>query len=64
MSEHQNKKIFLQMFPLQIGLKKFLLLKKIKTLCRGHILLVTKKKLQKIIAKKKKKIKKSLEFKK
>ena len=62
MSEHQNKKIFLQIFPLQIGLKKFLLLKKIKTLCRGHILLVTKKELQKIIEKKK--IKKSLEFKK
>ena len=53
MSEHQNKKIFLQIFPLQIGLKKFLLLKKIKTLCRGHILLVTKKELQKIIEKKK-----------
>ena len=55
MSEHQNKKIFLQIFPLQIGLKKFLLLKKIKTLCRGHILLVTKKGLQKIIEKKKSK---------
>ena len=55
MSEHQNKKLFLQIFPLQIGLKKFLLLKKIKTLCRGHILLVTKKELQKIIEKKKSK---------
>ena len=42
----------------QIGLKKFLLLKKLKTLCRGHLLLVilkakkllerfTKKELQK-----------------
>ena len=39
--EYQNIKTFLQKAMFQIGLKKFLWLKKLKTLCRGHILLVT-----------------------
>ena len=33
---HQNIKIFVQKFTLQIGLNKFLGLKKLKILCRGH----------------------------
>ena len=40
MSEYQNIKIFLQKITSQIGLKKFLQLKKLKTLCRGHMLFV------------------------
>ena len=36
--EYQYKKIFLQNFTLQIGLKKFLWLKKLRILCRGHII--------------------------
>ena len=38
--KYQNIKIFLQRVKFQIGLKKFLLLKKLKTLCCGYILLV------------------------
>ena len=38
--EYQNIKIFLQKFTLQIGLKKFLWLKKLEMLCRGHTLLM------------------------
>ena len=38
--EYRNIKIFLQKDIFQIGLKKFFLLKKLKTLCRGHMLLV------------------------
>ena len=34
--EYQYKKIFLRNFTLQIGLKKFLWLKKLRILCRGH----------------------------
>ena len=59
--EYENIKIFLQKAMFQIGLKKFLLLQKVKTLCRGHILLVILKAkkfwnvLQKIITKNKSK---------
>ena len=38
--EYQNIKTFLQKIVFQIGLKMFLLLKKLKILCRGHMLLV------------------------
>ena len=38
--ECQNIKLFLQKAMFQIGLKKFLLLQKLKILFRGHILLV------------------------
>ena len=38
--ECQNVKIFLQKVIFQIGLKKFLWLKKLKILCRGHKLLI------------------------
>ena len=38
--EYQNIKIFLEMVMFQISLKKFLWLKELKTLCRGHMLLV------------------------
>ena len=38
--EYQNINIFLQKVTLQIGLKKFLWLKKLKILCRGHMLLM------------------------
>ena len=38
--EHQNIKTFLQKITLQIGLKKFLWLKKLKILCHGHMLLI------------------------
>ena len=34
--EYQNTKTILQKAMFQIGLKKFLWLKKLKTLCRGH----------------------------
>ena len=46
-SKYQNIKIFLQKAMFQIGMKKFLCLKKIKTLCHGHMLLamLTEKKL-------------------
>ena len=40
MLEYQNIKTFLQKAMFQIGLKKLLLLQKLKALCRGHILLV------------------------
>ena len=40
MKEYQYKKIFLQTAMFQIGLKKFLLLKKLKILCHGNMLLV------------------------
>ena len=36
--ECQNIKTFLQKAMFQIGLDKFLRLKKLKTLCRGHML--------------------------
>ena len=57
--EYQN--LFLQKAIFQIGLKKLLWLKKLKTLCRGHILLVILKAnklldlLRKMIAKSKSK---------
>ena len=38
--EYQNIKLLLEKVTFQIGLKKFLLLKKLKILCRGHLLLV------------------------
>ena len=38
--EYQNIKILLQSLALQIGLKKFLGLKKLKILCHGHMLLM------------------------
>ena len=66
--EYQNIKTFLQKGMFQIDLKKFLRLKKLKTLCCGHMLLVilTEKKLLECFTKKncKKQIKKSLELKK
>ena len=45
--EYQNIRIFLQKVTLQIGLKRFLWLKKLRILCRGHMLLMVlmKKKL-------------------
>ena len=65
--EYQNIKTFLQKAMFQIGLKKFLLLKKLKTLCRGDMLLgILMEKLLEHFTKKncKKQIKKSLELKK
>ena len=62
-------KTFLEKVALQVGLKKFLRLKKFKILCRGYMLLViltVKKLLERFTkkdSKKKKKIKKSLESK-
>ena len=38
--EYQNIKTFLQKAMYQIGLKKLLWLKKLKTLCHGHMLLM------------------------
>ena len=38
LSEYQNIKIFLQKVTLQIVLKKFLWLKKLKILCHGHVI--------------------------
>ena len=35
--EYQNIKTFLQKAMFQIGLKKFLRLKKLQTLCRGYL---------------------------
>ena len=68
MLEHQNMKTFLQKVTLQIGLKKFLRLKNLRTLFRVHMLLVIlkEKKLLKRFTKKncQKQIKKSLELKK
>ena len=67
MLEYQNIKTFSEKAIFQIGLKTFLLLKKLKTLFRGHMLLVilkTKELLQRFTKKDcKKQIKKSLELK-
>ena len=67
MLEYQNIKTFLEKAMFQIGLKTFLLSKKLKTLFRGHMLLVilkTKELLQRFTKKDcKKQIKKSLELK-
>ena len=38
--KYQNTKAFLQKVTLEIGLNKFLWLKKLKILCHGHMLLV------------------------
>ena len=38
--EYRNKKTFLQNAMFQISLKKFFLLQNVKTMCRGHMLLV------------------------
>ena len=38
MLEYQNIKILLRKVIFQIGLKKFLLLKKLKILCREHVI--------------------------
>ena len=66
--EYQNIKTFLPKAMFQIGLEKVLWLKKLKTLCSGHILLVILKvnKLLKRFKKNnfKKQIKISLEIKK
>ena len=40
MLQYQNIKIFLQKVTIQIGLTKFVRLKKLKTLFREHMLLV------------------------
>ena len=65
--EYQNIKTFLQKAIFQISLKKFLLLKNLKTLYRGHMLLVilkAKKLLERYTKKNyQKAIKKSLELK-
>ena len=52
--EYQNIKIFLQKITVQIGQKKFLWLKKLETLCRGHMLLMilTEKKFSELFTKK------------
>ena len=42
--EYQNMKIFLQNDMLEIGQKKFLLLQKLQTLCRGHVISELKRK--------------------
>ena len=66
--EYQNIKTFLQKAIFQIGLKKFLLLQKLKILFRGHMLLAilkAKKLLERFTKKNcKKQIKKTLELKK
>ena len=66
--EYQNIKTFLPKAMFQIGLMKFLLLKNLKTLFRGHLLLAilkSKKLLERFTKKNyKKQIKKSLELKK
>ena len=64
MLEYQNKKVFLQKAMFQIGLKKFLWLKKLKVLCHGHMLLVIlkAKKLLECFKNCKKQIKKSLDL--
>ena len=66
--EYQNIKTFLQKAMFQIGLKKFLWLKKLKTLFRGHMLLVIlkeKKLLERFMKTySKEQIKKSLKLKK
>ena len=67
MLEYQNIKTLLQKAMFKIGLEKLLLLKMLKTLWRGHLLLVTLKaeKLLEHFTKKncKKQIKQSLELK-
>ena len=67
MLEYKHIKTFLQKARLQIGLKKLLILQKLKILVRGHILLVflKAKKLLECFTKKnsKKQIKKNLELK-
>ena len=63
--EYQNIKTFLQKAMFQIGLKKSLRLKMLKTLCRGHMLLLilTDKKFLELFTKKNcKKKKKKKEF--
>ena len=52
--EYQNIKTFLKKAMFQIDLKKFLCLKTLKALCRGHMLLVilTNKKLSERFTKK------------
>ena len=52
--KYQNVKMILQKITLQICLKKFLWLKKLKTMCRGHVSLMifTEKKLLKLCPKK------------
>ena len=52
--EYQNIKIFLESVTLQISLKKVLRLKKLKTLCRGHmsLMILAGKKLLKLFTKK------------
>ena len=66
MLEYQNTKLFLQNITLEVGLKKFLWLKKLKILYGGHMLLMvlTEKKLLERFMKKisKKQIKNSLEL--
>ena len=68
MSEYKNIEIFLHKVTLQIGLKNFFKLRKLKILCCGHMLLVilTVKKLMERFIKRtcKKQIKKSLDLKK
>ena len=65
--EYKSIEIFLEKAMFQIGLKKFLWLKKVKTLFRGDMLLVilkAKKLLERFTKKNyKKQIKKSLELK-
>ena len=55
--EHQNLKLFLQKVTLQVGPRKFLILKMLKTLCCGHIssMILTETFLQRRVAKNKSK---------
>ena len=55
--EHQNLKLFLQKVTLQVGPRKFLILKMLKTLCCGHIslMILTETFLRKRVAKSKSK---------
>ena len=64
MLEYQNINIVLQKAVFQIGLKKFLWLKMLKRLCRGHMLLaiLTEKKLLERFTKKNCKKKNQKEF--
>ena len=68
MLEYQKMNKFLQKVTFQVSLKKLVQIKKLKALCRGHMLLVilTERKLMERFTKKncKKQIKKCFELKK
>ena len=65
MKEYQNTKYFLQKVIFQIDQKMFIWVKKLKTLCRGHMFLVilkAKKSLEYFTKKNDKKQNKNLEI--